>query len=166
MLSGRSTRTVQLPRSIPRSRHVFPAAQGISLTAKLVATETLLAQTDPFLELFPRQTRKSFYRKCGKRAFDFCAALVALVLLSPVFLVLAIVVKLSSRGPVLFIQKRVGRDAQIFRMLKFRSVVIEADQQGLEITVAGDELVTPIGGFLREFKLDALPELWRSSKAR
>jgi lipopolysaccharide/colanic/teichoic acid biosynthesis glycosyltransferase len=145
---------------------MFVTAQVISLSAKLVATETLPAQSDPdpFLELFPRQTRNSFYRKWGKRAFDFCASLVALILLSPVFLLIAILVKLSSAGPVLFRQKRVGRDAQIFRILKFRSIMIDDDQQGLEITAAGDERVTPIGKFLRKSELDTLPQLWNVFK--
>ena len=80
------------------------------------------------------------------------------------FLVIAVVVKLTSRGPVFYRQNRVGRDARIFRILKFRTMVVDADRQGLGITTAGDERVTPFGKILRELKLDEMPQLWNVLK--
>jgi lipopolysaccharide/colanic/teichoic acid biosynthesis glycosyltransferase len=114
--------------------------------------------------LFQEPACAGFYRRSGKRAVDICASLVALIALSPLFLVLAILIKLTSRGPVFYRQNRVGRDARIFRILKFRSMVVDADRQGLGITAAEDERVTPFGKFLRELKLDETPQFWNVLK--
>jgi lipopolysaccharide/colanic/teichoic acid biosynthesis glycosyltransferase len=81
-----------------------------------------------------------------------------------VFLVIAVVVKLTSRGPAFYRQNRVGRDARIFRILKFRTMVVHADRPGLGITTAGDERVTPFGKILRGLKLDEMPQLWNALK--
>lgn len=103
---------------------------------------------------------RTFYARTGKRLFDFAMAALGLVLLSPLYAVLATFVKLSSRGPVLYWQKRVGRGGKIFRIAKFRTMYKDADQRGLSITSAGDPRVTSFGRILRRFKLDELPQLW------
>jgi lipopolysaccharide/colanic/teichoic acid biosynthesis glycosyltransferase len=133
-----------------------------TISTRPIEPEILPRQTDPCLG--PSSGKRGFYCRFGKRAFDFCVSLFALLLLAPLFGLLAIAVKLSSPGPVFFRQKRVGRDAQVFQMLKFRSMVLDADQRGWGITVAGDERVTPIGRILRELKLDELPQLWNVLK--
>jgi lipopolysaccharide/colanic/teichoic acid biosynthesis glycosyltransferase len=135
-----------------------------TLSTRSLETETLPLPADPCLDPLSNQKQHGFYRCFGKRAFDFCVSSVALVLLSPLFALIAIAIKIGSRGPVFFAQKRVGRDAQIFRMLKFRSMAVDADQRGPGITVAGDERVTPIGKILRELKMDELPQLWNVLK--
>ena len=108
---------------------------------------------------FPEQKR-SFYREHGKRVFDFVCAGLGLLLLSPVLLVVALAVKCSSRGPVFFTHQRVGKNGKTFLLWKFRSMVAGADQIGPEITCSGDDRVTPIGRYLRKWKLDELPQLW------
>ena len=95
-----------------------------------------------------------------KRAFDLFFSIAGLIVLSPLFIVLAIWVKLSDGGPVLFRQERVGLNGRRFRMLKFRSMVVDAGAAGPSITRAGDARITPVGRILRQTKLDELPQLW------
>ncbi len=106
----------------------------------------------------------TFYAKTGKRLFDLACSVVGLLLLSPVLAVLALLVKLTSAGPVLYRQRRVGQDGKIFRIAKFRSMYMDSDRRGLHITAAKDPRVTPIGRALRRLKLDELPQLWNVLK--
>ena len=94
-----------------------------------------------------------------KRLFDITAALIGLIILIPVFIVVAILIKLDSPGPVFFKGKRVGQYGKIFYILKFRSMVPDAPQKGATITCKDDPRITRIGGFLRNTKLDELPSL-------
>jgi lipopolysaccharide/colanic/teichoic acid biosynthesis glycosyltransferase len=94
-----------------------------------------------------------------KRLFDFTAASLALVLLSPVLLIIALFVKATSPGPALYCGKRAGRQGKIFKMYKFRTMVADADRLGGSCTSAGDARVTRSGYWLRKFKLDELPQL-------
>lgn len=94
-----------------------------------------------------------------KRIFDLLISGVGLLILSPVLLILALAVKLSSPGPVFYRAKRVGRYGDEFMLYKFRSMVANADRQGPGITTAGDSRITPIGKLLRRTKLDELPQL-------
>lgn len=94
-----------------------------------------------------------------KRIFDIIASGCGLIVLSPIFIVIAIWVKLDSKGPVFYRQIRVGKDNKDFRLFKFRSMKIGADRQGL-ITVGGrDPRVTRSGYYIRKYKLDELPQL-------
>ncbi len=95
-----------------------------------------------------------------KRAFDLFFASAGLLLLSPVFGMLALAVKLSDGGSVLFWQPRVGQDGRLFRIVKFRSMVAKAETKGPSITADGDRRITRFGRFLRKTKLDELPQLW------
>ncbi|HMS36178.1 MAG TPA: sugar transferase [Arachnia sp.] len=92
-----------------------------------------------------------------KRAFDAAAAAVGLVLLSPVFLVVAALIKAQDRGPVFFRQERVGRGGRTFRIHKFRTMRVA--NAGALITRTDDDRITPVGAFLRRTKLDELPQL-------
>ena len=94
-----------------------------------------------------------------KRVFDFAAAFAGLVLLSPIMLAVAVLVRATSPGPALFIQPRVGRHGKVFRCVKFRTMGMGADAHG-SVTTAADSRVTPVGRFLRRWKLDELPQLW------
>ena len=94
-----------------------------------------------------------------KRSFDLISSLSGLILLSPILLIMAVLIKLDSSGPVLFRQVRVGRHATPFRIHKFRTMVTDAEKRGLQITVGTDVRVTRVGMFLRYYKLDELPQL-------
>ena len=93
------------------------------------------------------------------RFFDFILGLVGLVVLAPIFIVLAIWIKTDSKGPVFYKQVRVGQNGIDFGLFKFRSMVVDADKKGL-ITVGGrDPRITRSGYFIRKYKLDELPQL-------
>ena len=93
------------------------------------------------------------------RFFDFILSLVGLVVLAPIFIVLAIWIKTDSKGPVFYKQVRVGENGIDFGLFKFRSMVVDADKKGL-ITVGGrDPRITRSGYFIRKYKLDELPQL-------
>lgn len=94
-----------------------------------------------------------------KRVFDIVVALIGLIVLAPVFVVIAILIKLDSSGPAIFKGKRVGQHGKIFYILKFRSMVVDAPQKGPTITCKDDPRVTKMGRFLRKTKLDELPGL-------
>jgi lipopolysaccharide/colanic/teichoic acid biosynthesis glycosyltransferase len=108
--------------------------------------------------------RKS-YRHCSpntvalKRPFDIAGSALGLVLLSPLFLVIAMVIKLDSPGPVFFRQERVGKGGRLFRIFKFRSMIADASHRGTALTVRADRRITRVGEFLRRSKLDELPQL-------
>lgn len=93
-----------------------------------------------------------------KRCFDVLMSLIMLVLLSPVFLIFGIAIKLDSKGPVFYRQERVTRWNERFRIFKFRSMVHDADK-GSPITVKGDSRITRMGKFMRRFRLDELSQL-------
>lgn len=96
-----------------------------------------------------------------KRGTDFCAALIGIALISPLLALVAIAVKVSSPGPVLYSQERMGLDGKTFRMLKFRSMRIDAEvDSGAVWAHKGDTRCTPLGAFLRKTSLDELPQLW------
>lgn len=94
-----------------------------------------------------------------KRAFDLFWAGLGLCLLVPIFLVIAILIKLEDGGPVFYLQERVGRRGLHFRIRKFRTMVVDADKRGPQITVGRDPRVTRLGYWLRKFKIDELPQL-------
>jgi lipopolysaccharide/colanic/teichoic acid biosynthesis glycosyltransferase len=95
-----------------------------------------------------------------KRAFDIAASGLGLIVVSPLLVITALAIKLDSAGPVFYRATRVGKNGQLFRLIKFRSMVAGADRQGPGITVAGDARITQLGAFLRRSKLDELPQLW------
>lgn len=93
------------------------------------------------------------------RILDILFSLLGLIVLAPVLVLLACIIRASSRGPVFYMQKRVGKNGKDFRLFKFRSMHVNADRKGL-LTVGGkDNRITKVGYFLRKFKLDELPQL-------
>ena len=94
-----------------------------------------------------------------KRLFDIIASGIGILLLSPLFLILAILIKLDSKGPVFYRQLRVGRNNHDFRILKFRSMRVGADKGSLVTIGARDSRITRSGYFIRKFKFDELPQL-------
>ena len=94
-----------------------------------------------------------------KRGFDIIFSLLGLIVLFPAFLVIATAIKLDSTGPVFFRQVRVGKNGKEFKILKFRTMVVDAEKKGLQITVDKDSRITKVGRFLRKYKLDEFPQL-------
>jgi lipopolysaccharide/colanic/teichoic acid biosynthesis glycosyltransferase len=95
----------------------------------------------------------------AKRAVDLVVAIPATIILSPLFMAIAIWIKLDSRGPVFFRQERIGQFSRAFRIFKFRTMVVAAERQGAQITIGADRRITRSGQLLRKYKLDELPQL-------
>ena len=105
-----------------------------------------------------------------KRGLDFVLSLVLLILLAPLFLITALLIKITSQGPVFFVQERVGRNKRRFRLYKFRTMVEDAEQKQVELEhlndmsgpvfkIRNDPRITPVGRFLRRTSIDELPQL-------
>jgi lipopolysaccharide/colanic/teichoic acid biosynthesis glycosyltransferase len=95
----------------------------------------------------------------SKRLFDIFFSALGLAVLCIPFLIIALCIKLTSPGPVIFRQQRIGRKGKIFFVVKFRTMFTDAERQGT-ITTSGDTRITPIGRWLRRYKLDEFPQLW------
>ena len=96
----------------------------------------------------------------AKRVLDFCTAAICLIILSPLMILIAILVKLSSKGPIFYSQERVSYDGTPFTILKFRTMSLDAEEEGPRWAVEGDARVTALGKFLRRHNLDELPQLF------
>ena len=94
-----------------------------------------------------------------KRVFDVIVSLILLILLSPVFLVISIMIKTDSKGPVMFRQVRVTQYGKTFRIFKFRTMVTDAEKLGTQVTVDNDSRITKTGNRLRKCRLDEIPQL-------
>ena len=97
-----------------------------------------------------------------KPIFDRTVALIGLLVLWPLLLVIALLVKAKIGSPVFFVQERIGKDGKPFRMYKFRTM--KEDENMSPVTMAGESRITPLGAKLRKYKLDELPELWNVLK--
>ena len=99
-----------------------------------------------------------------KRVFDFCVALVMTILFLPIFLILAIAIKIDSPGTVMFRQERVTTYGKVFKIYKFRTMVANAEKLGTQVTVNNDMRVTRVGKFLRKYRLDEIPQVFNILK--
>jgi exopolysaccharide biosynthesis polyprenyl glycosylphosphotransferase len=106
------------------------------------------------------EPKYSFKTQVAKRIFDLFAATAMLVMLSPLLLLLAFLVKVSSKGPIFFVQKRVGQHGKRFRFFKFRSMYVDTPVYAVTPQSGRDPRITPIGRFLRRSSLDELPQLF------
>ncbi len=111
----------------------------------------------PLIEVSPELMQP--WEEVAKRTMDIVVSLLILVLGLPVWLLTALVVKLSSKGPMFFVQDRVGKNGSVFRMAKFRSMYTD-DRRGPTWTAENDPRVTPFGRFIRKTHLDEIPQLW------
>lgn len=98
--------------------------------------------------------------KISKRIFDIVFSFVGILLLSPLLIIIILIIKLTSKGPVFFLQQRVGIHGNPFYIFKFRTMVVDAEKLGRQITVGRDPRITKVGYFLRKFKFDELPQLF------
>lgn len=115
-------------------------------------------QTDSVRQYY-EALRKKQVQLVAKRVFDVVVSLILLVVLSPVFLILWIAIRVDSRGAALFQQIRVTQYGREFRIYKFRTMVVDAEKLGAQVTTKGDSRVTRVGRFLRKCRLDELPQL-------
>ena len=95
-----------------------------------------------------------------KRLIDVLVALTALILFSPLLLVIALLIFLYDFKSPFYVAPRVGQGGELFRMVKFRSMVVNADKTGVSSTSATDRRITPVGHFVRRYKVDELIQLW------
>jgi lipopolysaccharide/colanic/teichoic acid biosynthesis glycosyltransferase len=99
-----------------------------------------------------------------KRCFDFCFALIGLICLAPILILIALCIKVDSKGPILFIQERVGQHNITFSIYKFRTMFVQSQQKGLLTIGDRDNRVTKVGYLLRKYKLDEFPQLFNIIK--
>lgn len=111
----------------------------------------------------PGASRKT-HSSPAQRLLDLLIALPATIILLPVFALLAVWIKRDSHGPVFFLQERVGRSGQLFRIWKFRTMITDAEQRGAPLTVGRDPRITRSGHFLRHYRIDELPQLFNVLK--
>lgn len=104
------------------------------------------------------------YQHGLKRVLDFLLALCGLLVLWPVFLVIAVAIKIDDPGPVLFSQKRVGRGKTYFQLYKFRSMKVDTPDVPTHLLEHPEQYISRVGGFLRKTSLDELPQLWNILK--
>jgi lipopolysaccharide/colanic/teichoic acid biosynthesis glycosyltransferase len=102
---------------------------------------------------------EGFYGRYGKRIFDLTLSIPSLVILSPVFLLSSILIKIETPGPIVFSHERAGRDGRTFKLYKFRTMVNDAFKTGPSITSANDPRITKIGKLLRKFKIDEMLQI-------
>lgn len=114
-----------------------------------------------YIENFTPNIKRRFFYRFVKRAFDIVSSLCGMILLSPVMLGIAIAIKLDSKGPVVFKQKRVGKNGAEFNIYKFRSMTVSAPHDcATSLLEKPEQYITKVGGFLRKTSLDELPQLW------
>ncbi len=109
---------------------------------------------------FASMPTRSRWHTVGKRSFDIVVAAGGLVVLLPLLVLLALVVKADSAGPVLFRQPRVGQHGRVFHIVKFRSMHADAGAQGPALTIGADARITRAGAWMRVRHVDELPQLW------
>jgi exopolysaccharide biosynthesis polyprenyl glycosylphosphotransferase len=110
--------------------------------------------------------RRSKWNEVLKRALDLAVSIVGLVVAMPLMILMAIAIRLESKGAVIFRQTRVGRMDKCFELLKFRSMCVDAEKaNGAQWASLNDPRVTRIGGFLRKYRLDELPQFWNVIRA-
>lgn len=158
----------RLARELPDAGvHVELAASLRDIAAERLALRALGAHTVLHVE----PVRRYGWRMFAKRVLDVTLSGLALIVMTPLLLVIGLLIKLSSPGPLLFRQVRLGRDGRLFTVLKFRTMVADADRQlvhlmdkndapGPLFKMRDDPRVTRVGRYLRRFSLDELPQLW------
>jgi lipopolysaccharide/colanic/teichoic acid biosynthesis glycosyltransferase len=116
--------------------------------------------SEPSLFLVNKEHLSSWSRSGAKRVFDCSCVLAIMPLLIPILVAVWLAVRVTSQGPVFFLQKRVGRHGNEFTIFKFRTMIHDSDKAHHPVTTSGNQLFTPIGPFLRRWKLDELPQLF------
>lgn len=126
----------------------------------IVYENTMTTEESFMLERIDEVIRKQRVQLYLKRTFDIFFSIVGIIVSLPFFFIISIMIKSGSRGPIIFEQVRVGKNGKEFRILKFRTMVVGAENQGLQLTVGRDGRITKTGIWLRKSKLDELPQLF------
>ena len=168
-----NTRTIsRIVVALEDRRNVLPSRELVRLRVQGIRVEeahsTISALTGrvwletvkPSWFVFSDGFHRSTLTLISKRAIDLACGLAGLVLSSPVMLLVAVAVRLDSAGPILYRQSRVGLRGKCFRVLKFRSMRQDAEAGGAQWATTNDPRVTRIGGFLRKYRLDELPQFF------
>lgn len=145
-----------LERLFPLERPVKIAPDTLSYITGNIKLDDILGT--PFIDL--TSPRMSEFQKNVKRAFDVTASAVTLLLFSPVYAATAMAVKLTSPGPVIYRQERVGKGHRPFHIYKFRSMRNDAERHGPQLSTKEDRRITPFGQFMRKYRIDELPQFW------
>jgi len=107
-----------------------------------------------------RDRTQGFYGRYGKRLFDLILSIPSVIILSPVFLISAVLIKIETSGPISFNQERIGYDGRPFNLYKFRTMVKDASSIGPSVTPADDPRITRVGRLLRKFKVDEMLQIF------
>jgi lipopolysaccharide/colanic/teichoic acid biosynthesis glycosyltransferase len=150
----KASELARIKRTAPRS-----ASDGSDSGAKFVAGPKHRLVTDPSHMLFGKHL-SPWSGSRSKRVFDCACVISMLPVLIPVFMLVGLAVRITSRGPVLFLQKRMGRHGREFTILKFRTMIHASERAHHPVTTSGNQQFTPVGPFLRRWKLDEVPQLF------
>jgi sugar transferase (PEP-CTERM system associated) len=132
---------------------------------EMLAGKLVVEQTNPGWLIFSEGFHKSFTRRFTKRFLDILLSLILLIVFLPVMLVLAVLIKLDSRGPVIFSQDRVGQNRKICMAHKFRSMVDDAEKDTGPVWADDDDSrITRVGRVIRKLRMDEIPQLWNVLK--
>ena len=150
--------------SLPVDQLLLCRLSGINVDDGVTFTENLTGKLcveslHPSSIIFSNGTTGRFYTSKLKRVSDIFAALFGLLFLGPLFMLIAMAIKLDSKGPVFYRQERIGRDGKVFRLLKFRSMVVDAERDGPIWAVHNDDRCTRVGKVIRKLRLDEIPQL-------
>ena len=142
---------------------LFPLGLSIYITPDLYSLIAMRPRMDdiagePLIDITRTKTRVSTLNL--KRLGDITASALTLVLLAPVYLALAIAVKADSKGPVFYRQERIGYQKRPFKIIKFRSMVTDAEADGPALSTVEDPRITRLGAFMRKYRLDEIPQFW------
>ena len=132
---------------------------------EMLAGKLVVKQTNPGWFIFSEGFHKSFAKRFTKRFLDMVLSLILLIVHLPVMFVLAVLIKLDSRGPVIFSQDRVGQNRKIYMMHKFRSMVDDAEKDSGPVWADDDDSrITRVGRVIRKLRMDEIPQLWNVLK--
>jgi sugar transferase (PEP-CTERM system associated) len=141
----------------------IPVDDGVAFTEQLAGKLSVESLHPSFL-IFSDGFKRSAIFKRLKRGVDIIGSLLSLTLLAPMMLIISLAIRLDSKGPVLYRQERVGEDDKIFNLLKFRSMNIDAEENGPVWAEVDDQRVTRVGRVIRKLRLDEIPQMFNVLK--
>lgn len=159
------------PNELEAAKRIIPICESTGVYIKVVPGiyDYILGSVKvshilgaPLIEVFPQMMKT--WEQVAKRLVDLGASALALIILSPVFLLIGILIKINTRGPVFYRQERIGKSGKPFFIIKFRSMRQDAEKMGPSLSSDHDPRITPMGKILRKTRLDELPQFWNVLK--